>query len=303
MTLSTTALRAVQGANINRRLQSRIFILSLENLQQKRFKHHDKGRNEAEVSKILSYEKDEVNSKVTSSPSSSPHLFKKPVINDPSSMSTASTLKPIRRLSQNSPFYHCHDANSEDFCLNGDTHNTTTDTTTTTTHEFSPDGLTNAHQHRNHQNRHQHLPILDASPILDPKSFCTQRSASAAGGTGGVTTVSGGDAAKRLVRARKEVVQLVRGTLLQSNLAFSNSRGEDRVLGSSSGEDVSDGKGKAFGLCGHGVPVQLLRDHLDAALMIFERVGIDESAHPGSVGGRAVKCSFNNFNGNLCFDW
>lgn len=91
--------------------------------------------------------------------------------------------------------------------------------TTTSSYKSTPDG-----------SFRRELPILRASALLDTREYCIQ-SANAS------TSKSGTDAAKRLLRGKRDIVQFLRRH--QSS--------------------------QAFCLQGHGIPVQLLQDHIDMA--------------------------------------
>jgi len=90
--------------------------------------------------------------------------------------------------------------------------------------------------------RRRTLPTVNAAALLDAQAYC-KRSAF----TTGKVTKSGTEAAKRLLRGKKDLVDMLRGNI---------------VLQQSS---------RPFCLAGHGVPKQLLQDHLNLAdLMLRE---------------------------------
>ena len=105
----------------------------------------------------------------------------------------------------------------------------------------------------------QTLPTLNASAILDPKGFC-QHSASAA------TSKSGTDAAKRLLRGKYDLLNVMK-------LELQNKR-----------------RPKSFLLKGHGIPEQLLQNHLNLADALLK-------SHQNA---RLLTCS--NPSGDLTFD-
>jgi hypothetical protein len=88
------------------------------------------------------------------------------------------------------------------------------------------------------------LPQLDASALLDPKSYCRKSVF-----TSGTPSISGGEAARRLLNGRNLLLEIMRRELHSNN--NSNNRG--------------DGDRKIYVLRGHGVPTQLLQYHLDVA--------------------------------------
>ena len=99
--------------------------------------------------------------------------------------------------------------------------------------------------------RRRKLPIVNASALLDTASYCKTSAKPS-----GVVTKSGTEAAKRLLRGKKDLVDMLRGQVVfQQNF---------RVC-----------------LAGHGVPQQLLQDHINFADSILQRC--DEP----------VECSFS----------
>jgi len=117
----------------------------------------------------------------------------------------------------------------------------------------------------------QVFPILNISALLDPKDYC-RRSAFPSG----TTTISGGDAAQRLLRGREALVTVMR---------------EDCVDPQRRRQPNNNGPSQPYGLIGHGVPHQLLQSHIDLADSVL-------SHHDN-----AAECSFNNFQGDLSFHW
>jgi hypothetical protein len=104
----------------------------------------------------------------------------------------------------------------------------------------------------------QTLPTLNASAILDPKGFC-HNSASAS------TTLSGTDAVKRLLRGKGEFLTVVKQELHRKQ------------------------RPKSYLLTGHGIPQQLLQNHLNLADSLLKS-------------RQARLLSFNNSFGHLSFD-
>lgn len=83
----------------------------------------------------------------------------------------------------------------------------------------------------------QPLPQLFATALLDPKTYCKQSASS-------TSTISGSDAARRLLRGKRNFWETMRHELVSKN-----------------NREVQ----KMYLLQGHGVPVQLWRHLLDAA--------------------------------------
>lgn len=103
--------------------------------------------------------------------------------------------------------------------------------------------------------------IVDASPLLDPLDYC-RRSAFPSG----TASRSGTDAALRLLRGKQSFFQTM-------------------------SSEVEQNPSRPYALVGHGVPKQLLQEHINMADTLL------------SLQGDAAKCSFNNLDGDLSFDW
>ena len=116
------------------------------------------------------------------------------------------------------------------------------------------------------------LPAVDATVLLDPKKF--SKASSKAAMTHGVSrSIDGADAARRVLRGKKEFVHAVRSQLLYvGNKRRGNSR--------------SSIPAKAALLHGHGVPPQLIQHFVDMADSLL------------SIYGSAAECSFHNYNYN-----
>mmetsp|Transcript_53147 Transcript_53147/g.64021 ORF Transcript_53147/g.64021 Transcript_53147/m.64021 type:complete len:444 (+) Transcript_53147:193-1524(+) len=163
------------------------------------------------------------------------------------------------------------------------------------------------------------LAVVDGSPLLDPVSYC-RKSSFFRGDSG---NISGTAAARRLRLGRKEVVAAL-------NRAFLGKEDGGAVAVSESGDvtggDASSKRGEAFEttktlrnkskqgnktrsrqkyartltpqhstksfvLTGHGVPEQLLEDHIDLCDAVLSRHG------------PKAECSFHNICGDLNVDW
>jgi len=82
--------------------------------------------------------------------------------------------------------------------------------------------------------RRRMLPIVNAAALLDTTNYC-KRSAF----PGGVVSRSGTEAAKRLLRGKKDLIDMLRGHIILQQSQ------------------------RPFCLAGHGVPKQLLQDHIN----------------------------------------
>lgn len=127
------------------------------------------------------------------------------------------------------------------------------------------------------------LPLLDASPLLDPRSY-SRKSAI----PGGTVTVSGGDAARRLARGRVRLGEIVRGKFVTRDVGMGRRRPGSKQRGSNAatdrpldtaaasesspraqvGGDLGRGgrrRARQFAVKGTGVPQSLFQDHIDLA--------------------------------------
>jgi len=107
------------------------------------------------------------------------------------------------------------------------------------------------------------LPTLDASPLLDPTLYIKKTASSN-------TLACGTESAKRLLRGQSDI--------------------RDWIL--------DDGLVVKFSLKGHGIPFQLLQDHVDCAWGVLEGVGY-------GLGCDIAECSVRNGTapGELGFEW
>mmetsp|Transcript_6985 Transcript_6985/g.15404 ORF Transcript_6985/g.15404 Transcript_6985/m.15404 type:complete len:602 (+) Transcript_6985:205-2010(+) len=137
----------------------------------------------------------------------------------------------------------------------------------------------------NNNNNNTPLPLLDASPLLDPRSY-SRKSAI----PGGTVTVSGGDAARRLARGRVRLGDIVRGKFVTRDVGMGRRRpgskqrrsnaATDRPLDTAAASESSatsslqvgaelgrSGRRRArpFAVKGTGVPQSLFQDHIDLA--------------------------------------
>jgi len=129
------------------------------------------------------------------------------------------------------------------------------------------------------------FPILDASPLLDPSGYC--RSSARPSGT---TTISGGDAARRLSDGRRMCVDLLGGgrlTNYHGPVGAEDDCCDNNYFSCSSFPPPPPAELRAFALSGHGVPPQLLRDHVDCADGLLR------------ILGDAAEVGFNNYRGEV----
>jgi hypothetical protein len=124
------------------------------------------------------------------------------------------------------------------------------------------------------------LPAVDASALLDPRKYC-KYSANVLAGNAAVThgvskSISGTDAARRLLRGKKEFVNAVRSQLLDGHA------GSDK-RGNSSGVANQNRSSHAALLEGTNVPPQLFQHAIDMADALLVHYG------------NAAECTFHNY--------
>ena len=102
------------------------------------------------------------------------------------------------------------------------------------------------------------LPLLDSSPLLDPARYCKKSAL-----PGGTTTVSGGDAARRLGRGRTRLGEIVRNQLV--SLDYGSGSGSGGRSRKAPGNGNGRSTGTSFVLDGTGVPRALMQGSLDLA--------------------------------------
>mmetsp|Transcript_15383 Transcript_15383/g.27942 ORF Transcript_15383/g.27942 Transcript_15383/m.27942 type:complete len:432 (-) Transcript_15383:137-1432(-) len=117
------------------------------------------------------------------------------------------------------------------------------------------------------------LPTFNASILLDPASFCRKSALSSRN-----SSISGGDATLRLIRGRKAATKTIQTQLMNKGIRTRK------------GNDPQQSQPKSFVLMGHGVPHQVLKDHVDLADDILK------------LYGGAAEARFNNLQGDLNFD-
>ena len=116
-----------------------------------------------------------------------------------------------------------------------------------------------------------HLPSLNASALLDPHVYCKE---SAKGSeTHGVSrSISGTDAARRLLRGKKEFLLQARELVQQQH----TNKGSHK-------------KGPVVLLEGHGVPSKLFQHCIDMADSLLRECNREDSSD-------VVECTFYNYN-------
>lgn len=149
------------------------------------------------------------------------------------------------------------------------------------------------------------LPTIDASPILDPTLFIKKSSKSN-------HTIAGCDAARRLLNAQHKVrSQIWNGTRGAGGGGHGNGKEGDYGLLEERREEQehyhvhNQSNEYQFGLVGHGVPYQLLQDHVDCAWSMLNQLG-STSARDGGRGyenENVIESIFLNKTGRLDFDW
>jgi hypothetical protein len=124
------------------------------------------------------------------------------------------------------------------------------------------------------------LPAVDASALLDPRTYC-KSSANVLAGNAAVThgvskSISGTDAARRLLRGKKEFVNAVRSQLLDGHA-------DSDKGGNSSGVSNQNRSSHAALLEGTNVPHQLFQHAIDMADALLVHYG------------NAAECTFHNY--------
>jgi hypothetical protein len=136
------------------------------------------------------------------------------------------------------------------------------------------------------------LPTLDASPILDPTLYIKKSSKSN-------HTKCGSEASKRLLKAQHKI----RKWIWDFDYSSPDSGVNDAGQGKEKVEDNLGAKSLIFGLVGHGVPFQLLQDHVDVAWKLLDQQQRQQQQQQHKGGSEVVECSFHNGNGELNIDW
>jgi hypothetical protein len=141
-------------------------------------------------------------------------------------------------------------------------------------------------QLQRHQRKLFQLSTIHAPALLNTKEYCLQ-SAKAA------TTKSGTEAARRLLRGKKDVVKILRQHVVYPNTSYNNKDQQYRDQyhpHNTNNKDQLPLPGP-YTLTGHGVPTQLLQNHLDLAGQLLQ------------FAGNAPEVSFQNWSGALSLDW
>jgi hypothetical protein len=147
--------------------------------------------------------------------------------------------------------------------------------------ERRPDGQQSAVMHHHHHYRHT-LSTINASALLNTKEYCLKSAAAA-------TSSSGTEAARRLLRGKKDVVNILRRHVVYTRQQDANQQRQQNVHPYQPHQREPP---IPHALQGHGVPVQLLQNHLDLAGELLDLTP-----------GNAAEVSFQNWSGELSLDW
>ena len=132
---------------------------------------------------------------------------------------------------------------------------------------------------------HIALPNLNASSLLDPAKYCRYSANPSQAGSAAMThgvsrSISGTDAARRLLRGKKEFVDTVRSQLVLDQPVSSKQR---QSSSSHAGNKHKQRKSHAAILVDHGIPPQLLQHCIDMTDALLNHYG------------NASECSFHNY--------
>lgn len=120
------------------------------------------------------------------------------------------------------------------------------------------------------------LPTLDAAPLMSPTLWIKRTSKAS-------HSIAGPDASKRLFGAQDEVCSWIWNKIEHCDK-----------------NDVEKGK-VGFMVIGHGVPHQLLQNHVDVAWNLLQEATQMADGH--SDANEVVECNFFNETRHLDFDW
>lgn len=120
------------------------------------------------------------------------------------------------------------------------------------------------------------LPTLDAAPLMSPTLWIKRTSKAS-------HSIAGPDASKRLFGAQDEVCSWIWNKIEHCDK-----------------NDVEKGK-VGFMVIGHGVPHQLLQNHVDVAWNLLQEA--TQMADGNSDANEVVECNFFNESRHLDFDW
>jgi len=118
---------------------------------------------------------------------------------------------------------------------------------------------TQPNQSKNNSSAYR-LPLLNASALLDTTKYCIQSASSS-------TSRSGTEAARRLLRGKKDLIQVLRQLLSIDHKGVEHKKGWSTR--SIKVQPVTDGP-QQFVVQGHGVPPQLLQEHVNYAKAMLQ---------------------------------
>jgi hypothetical protein len=148
-------------------------------------------------------------------------------------------------------------------------------------------GPHSAKMHHRHHHRHS-LSTINASALLNTKEYCLKSAAAA-------TSNSGTEAARRLLRGKQDVVRILRQRVVyprhNTNDTNETNPQQQNVHQHPYHHRRQHEPPVPHTLQGHGVPTQLLQNHLDLAGQLLE------------LTGNASEVSFQNWSGELKLDW
>jgi hypothetical protein len=151
--------------------------------------------------------------------------------------------------------------------------------------ERRPDGQQSAGvMHHHHHYRHT-LSAINASALLNTKEYCLKSAAAA-------TSNSGTEAARRLLRGKKDIVNILRQHVVYPRQQNDGNANDPRQQNVHPYQPRQHEPPVPHTLQGHGVPTQLLQNHLDLAGELLD-------VTPGNV----AEVSFQNWSGELSLDW
>lgn len=141
------------------------------------------------------------------------------------------------------------------------------------------------------------LPTIDASPLMNPNVYIKRTSKAS-------HSIAGPDATKRLFSAKDKICSWIWNQILHGDKAAPLiDTGKDIKTGMYAGNVINndsnaDETSIGFMVVGHGVPYQLLQDHVDCAWNM-----LNASTRGSTEEGEVVECNFYNDTKSLQFDW
>jgi hypothetical protein len=141
------------------------------------------------------------------------------------------------------------------------------------------------------------LPTIDASPLMNPNVYIKRTSKAS-------HSIAGPDATKRLFSAKDKICSWIWNQILHGDKAVplidthKDSAGNAINNGNDSNAEETE-TSIGFMVVGHGVPYQLLQDHVDCAWNMLN----DASTRGSTEEGEVMECNFYNDTKSLQFDW